>query len=89
MPSPGWSAGIRDVPVVNWSYFSANRDWTYEAVQKLVDSGLAGPVIFNIKPMTRREMARIVLRVVERIRNDTENNHNDRKDMEDLLMSLI
>jgi len=75
--------------VVNWSYFSANRDWTYDAVQKLVDSGMAGPVIFNIKPMTRREMARIVLHVVEGIRTDADNNHNDRKDMEDLLMSLI
>ncbi len=89
MPSLGWSAGIRDVPVVNWSYFSANRDWTYDAVQKLVDSGLAGPVIFNVKPMTRREMARIVLRVVDRIRTDPDNNHNERKDMEGLLMSLI
>jgi len=89
MPTPSWSAGIRDVPMVNWSYFSANRDWTYDAVQKLVNSGLAGPVIFNIKPMTRREMARIVLRVVDRIRTDRDNNHNDRKDMESLLMALI
>ena len=86
---PAWGAGVRDVPLVNWSYLPGSRDWLYDAVEKVVDSGLAGPAILNIKPMTRREMARIVLRAVDRIRKDPDNNHNDRKDMEGLLMALI
>ncbi|MBI3990041.1 MAG: hypothetical protein HY347_10555 [candidate division NC10 bacterium] len=77
-----------DVPLRNWDGFAINRHWTYDAIEKLVLAGLADRVVFNTKPLSRIEMARIVAQVVKKIR-DHDGFYHDRRDLEDVLDRLI
>lgn len=78
-----------DVPLRNWDGFAMNRHWTYDAIEKLVLAGLADRVVFNTKPLSRIEMARIVAHAVEKIRNDKDGLYHDRRDLEGVLDRLI
>ncbi len=78
-----------NTPLSNWGGFSINRDWTYDAIEKLVLSGLAGPTVLNTKPMSRLEMARVISGAIKRINEDERGIYNDRKDMEGVLEELI
>lgn len=83
------AADRTNVPLRNWGGFAINRDWTYDAVEKLVLAGLTNRVVLNTKPMSRLEMAKIVAQAVEKIRGDNAWLYNDRQDLEDLLYSLV
>ena len=73
----------------NWGGFAINRDWTYDAIEKLVLSGLAGPTVLNTKPMSRLEMARVIEGTINRINEDERGIYNNLKDMEGVLEELI
>jgi membrane-associated phospholipid phosphatase len=80
---------IRDVPLKPWTGLAGNWDWTYDALQKLVLSGLAGRVVMNTKPMSRREMAIILADMVRRIQNNQVSGFDDRSDLQDTLLDLM
>ena len=80
---------IRDVPLKPWTGLAGNWDWTYDALQKLVLSGLAGRVVMNTKPMSRREMAIILADMVRRIQNNQVSGFEDRSDLQDTLLDLM
>ncbi len=81
MPCTSSASGVRDVPLVPWTFFALQRDRAYDALERLALSGLAGPVVLNTKPMSRREMARVVGRVVEKIQRGEEGGEG-RRDLE-------
>lgn len=81
--------GIRDVPLKPWTGFARNWDWTYDALQKLVLSGLAGKVVLNTKPMSRREMALIIADIVARIHDNRVFDFDHRTDLQDILLELM
>jgi hypothetical protein len=59
-----------NLPLNNLRHFSVNRDWVYDAAEKIVFAGLVGPWVLNTKPWSRREVARLVLEALERIERD-------------------
>jgi membrane-associated phospholipid phosphatase len=90
-PTLTWAqnVNIRDVPLKPWTGFARNWDWTYDALHKLVISGLAGKVVMNTKPMSRREMALILADIVQRIKNNTVTEFDDRSDLQDTILDLM
>jgi membrane-associated phospholipid phosphatase len=88
---PAWAQNlsIRDVPLKSWSNPSQPWDWTYDALRKLVISGLAGRVVLNTKPMSRREMAIIVADMVRRIQANQVTVFDTRTDLQDILLDLM
>jgi hypothetical protein len=88
-PSAAQNLSIRDVPLKPWTGFARSWDWTYDALHKLVLSGLAGRVVLNTKPMSRREMALIVGDIVRRIQNNQVMGYDDRLDLQDILLDLM
>ena len=78
-----------NVPIKNWGGFSVNRSWVYDALEKVVLSGLADQVLLNTKPITRVEAARIVGQAVRRLKLDQHGDYNHRGYLEELLYQLI
>lgn len=62
--------GSVNVPLNNLRHFAVNRDWVYDAAEKVALAGLVGPWVLNTKPWSRREVARLVLEALERIERD-------------------
>jgi hypothetical protein len=89
IPAWGQNVSIRDVPLTPWTGFARNSDWTYDAFHKLVLSGIAGKVVFNTKPMSRREMALILADIVRRIQDNRSLEFNHRSDLEGVLLALM
>jgi Capsule assembly protein Wzi len=87
--SAAQNLAIRDVPLKAWTGFAKNWDWTYDALHKLALSGLAGKVVLNSKPMSRREMALIVADIVRRIQDNQVFGFDDRTDLQDILLDLM
>lgn len=83
------NVSIRDVPLKPWTGFAKNWDWTYDALHKLVLSGLAGNVVMNTKPMSRREMALILADIVTRIQENRVGEFDTRTDLQDTLLDLM
>ncbi len=83
------NAGIRDVPLHPWTGFARNWDWAYDALHRLVLSGLTGPVVLNTKPMSRREMALIVADVVRRVQANRVGEFGHREDLQETLLALM
>jgi membrane-associated phospholipid phosphatase len=83
------NVSIREVPLKPWTGFASNWDWTYDALHKLVLSGLAGRVVLNTKPMSRREMALIVADIVTRIQENRVTGFDTRTDLQDTLLDLM
>ena len=80
---------IRDVPLKPWTGFARSWDWTYDALHKLVLSGIAGKVVINTKPMSRREMAWILADIVGRIQENKVSAFDHRTDLQDILLDLM
>ncbi|HSC72187.1 MAG TPA: capsule assembly Wzi family protein [Candidatus Methylomirabilis sp.] len=91
LPGAAWAQnlGIRDVPLKPWTGFARNWDWTYDALHRLVVSGLAGRVVMNTKPMSRREMALIIADIVRRVQENRVGEFDDRWDLQDTLLNLM
>jgi hypothetical protein len=87
--SPAWAGDRTNVPLKNWGGFAVYRDWVYDDLERLVNSGLAGPAVLNTKPLSRTEAARIVARAVQAIRSDTGGATNGRLDLEDVVDRLV
>src|SRR5512134_2723843 len=85
----GQHSSIRDVPLTPWTGFARNWDWTYDALHKLVLSGIAGRVVMNTKPMSRREMALIIADIVRRVQENRVGDFDDRWDLQDTLLNLM
>ena len=83
------NVSIRDVPLTPWTGFARHWDWTYDALHQLVLSGIAGKVVLNTKPMSRREMARILADIVRRVQANQVADFDHRKDLEPLLLALL
>ncbi|MGH7408383.1 MAG: capsule assembly Wzi family protein [Candidatus Methylomirabilales bacterium] len=71
----GWAVplaegGSVNLPLNNLRHFSVNRDWVYDAAEKVALAGLVEPQVLNTKPWSRREVARMVLEALERIERD-------------------
>jgi membrane-associated phospholipid phosphatase len=77
------------VPLRPWTYFEPNRDWTYTAIEKLVNAGLVGPWVLNTKPMSRMEMARIITVALRKIQEDEIGRFTRRLDLEPVLYDLM
>jgi hypothetical protein len=88
-PCEAQNLSIRDVPLKPWTGLARSWDWTYDALHKLVLSGLAGRVVMNTKPMSRREMAIILAEMVRRIQNNQISGFEDRSDLQDTLLDLM
>ena len=88
-PHLSQAAGLLDVPVRPWNYFEVNREWTYTAIEKLVTAGLVGPWVLNTKPMSRIEMARIVVVALRKIQQDQIGRFSKRTDLEPVLYTLM
>jgi len=88
-PAGGQYLGIRDVPLTPWTGFARHWDWTYDALHRVVLSGIAGPVVMNTKPMSRREMALILARVVQRIQTNHVSPFDHRADLQETLLALM
>jgi hypothetical protein len=80
---------LRDIPLKPWTGFARSWDWTYDALHRLVLSGIAGPVVLNTKPMSRREMALILADIVRRIQNNQMSEFRHRDDLQDILLELL
>jgi hypothetical protein len=89
IPASAQNVSIRDVPLTPWTGFARHWDWTYDAMHRLVLSGIAGPVVLNTKPMSRREMALILADVVRRIQENSVTQFDHRRDLNDLLLELM
>ena len=89
LPAWGQNVSIRNVPLKPWTGFARHWDWTYDALHRLVLSGITGPVVLNTKPMSRREMALILADVVRRIQENKVPEFNQRTDLNDLLLELM
>ena len=88
-PSDAQNVSIRDVPLKSWTGFARSWDWTYDAFQRLALSGLAGRVVMNTKPMSRREMALILADILRRIQTNQVSAFADRTDLQDTIVALI
>jgi hypothetical protein len=80
--------GIRDVPLTSWTG-PRPWDWTYDALHRLALSGIAGRVVLNTKPMSRREMALIEADVVQRVQENQVAPFDHRSDLQDTLIALM
>lgn len=90
IPVHAATAGDRsDIPLKNWGGFSIVRDAVYDDLERLVTAGLAERTVLNTKPLSRTEAARIVARVIERIRKDERGTYNERRDLEPVLDRLV
>ena len=91
VPSPchAQNVSIRDVPLKPWMGSARNWDWTYDALHRLVLSGLAGRVVMNSKPMSRREMALILADILQRIQRNQVQEFAGRTDLQDTILALI
>ncbi len=83
------NVSIRDVPLKPWTGFARHWDWTYDALHQVVLSGIAGKVVLNTKPMSRREMALILADIVRRVQANKVSDFDHRKDLEPLLLELM
>lgn len=83
------AADRTNVPLRNWGAFAINREWTYDAIEKLVLSGLTDRAVLNTKPMSRLEMALLIAQAIERIEAGTEGAYNDREALEETLWNLV
>lgn len=83
------NVSIRDVPLQPWTGFARNWDWTYDALHQIVLSGIAGKVVLNTKPMSRREMALILADIVRRVQANQVSEFDHRKDLEPILLELL
>lgn len=71
----GWAVRLAEGGSFNLTlntlrYFTVNRDWVYDATEKITLVGLEEPPVLNTKPVSRREVAWLVLEVLERIERD-------------------
>ncbi len=55
------------VPLRTWNGFALHWHWTCDAIKKLGLAGLTDRVVLNTKPMSRLEMARIVIQAITKI----------------------
>jgi hypothetical protein len=83
------NVSIRDVPLYPWTGFARSWDWSYDALHKLVVAGLTGPVVFNTKPMSRREMALILAGVLRRLDRHEIPDLVFRSDLQETLDELV
>ena len=83
------AADRTNVPLRNWGAFAINREWTYDAVERLVLAGLTDRAVLNTKPMSRLEMALLIAQAIEKIEAGREGAYNDREALEETLWSLI
>lgn len=88
-PCEAQNVSIRDVPLKSWTGFARHWDWTYDAFQRLALSGLAGRVVMNTKPMSRREMALILEDILRRIKNNQVQEFAERTDLQDTILALM
>jgi hypothetical protein len=88
-PCEAQNVSIRDVPLKSWTGFARQWDWTYDAFQRLALSGLAGRVVMNTKPMSRREMALILEDILRRIQSNRVQEFADRTDLQDTILALV
>ena len=88
-PSDAQNLSIRDVPLKPWMGSARSWDWTYDALHKLVLSGLAGRVVMNTKPMSRREMAIILADILRRIQDNQVMQFAHRTDLQDIVLALM
>jgi len=88
-PCDAQNVSIRNVPLKSWTGFARSWDWTYDALHRLAVSGLAGRVVMNTKPMSRREMALILADILERIQANQVSQFADRADLQDTILALI
>ncbi|HWU39234.1 MAG TPA: capsule assembly Wzi family protein, partial [Candidatus Acidoferrum sp.] len=86
---PSHGAGLVEMPLKPWTYFELTRDWTYTAIEKLVTAGLVGPWVLNTKPMSRNEMARVVVTALRKIQEDQGGRFANRTDLEPVLYELM
>ncbi|MFB3818508.1 MAG: capsule assembly Wzi family protein [Candidatus Methylomirabilales bacterium] len=89
LPASAQNLGIRDVPLTPWTGFARQWDWTYDALHRLVLSGIAGKVVMNTKPMSRREMALLLADVVRRVQANAVGDFDHRSDLQDTLLALM
>ncbi len=83
------NVSIRDVPLTPWTGFARHWDWTYDALHQVVLSGIAGKVVLNSKPMSRREMALVLADIVRRVQANKVSDFDHRKDLEPILLTLL
>ncbi len=88
-PCEAQNLSIRDVPLKSWTGSATNWDWTYDALHTLVLSGLAGRVVMNTKPMSRREMAVILADIIRRIERNQVWQFAHRTDLQDTILALM
>lgn len=89
----GWAGALAEggsvnLPLNNLRHFAVDRDWVYDAAEKVVLAGLVGPWVLNTKPWSRREVARMVLEALERIERDDPAVAQDPTEMEFHLLRL-
>ena len=77
------------MPLKSWTGFARSWDWTYDALNSLVISGLAGRVVMNSKPMSRREMAIILADILRRIQGNQVAAFAHRTDLQDTILALM
>ena len=77
------------MPLKSWTGFARSWDWTYDALNSLVISGLAGRVVMNSKPMSRREMAIILADILRRIQANQVAAFAHRTDLQDTILALM
>jgi len=88
-PTLLWAGDRANLPLKNWGGFALFRDPVYDDLERLVTAGLADRVVLNTKPLSRKEAARVVARVIEKIRRDEVGAYNARRDLEPILDRLI
>src|SRR5512137_528443 len=89
VPCDAQNLSIRDVPLKPWMGSARSWNWTYDALHRLVLSGLAGRVVMNTKPMSRREMAIILADILRRIQANQVAAFAHRTDLQDTLLALM
>ena len=77
------------MPLKSWMGFGRHWDWMYDSLRYLVTSGLAGRVVLNTKPMSRREMALIVADMVKRVQEHKVPGFLHRNDLQDVLLDMM
>ncbi len=88
-PAAAQHVSIRDVPLQPWGGFARSWHWSYDALRKLVIAGVTGPVVLNLKPMSRREVALILARVLRRLDRNEAPDIAHRSDLQDTLDELV
>lgn len=78
-----------NVPLKNWGGFALQRSWVYDALEKIVLAGLVDEVVFNTKPLSRVEAARLIAQAVRKLEADQYGDYNHRGYLEDLLYRLV